>query len=513
MPLCVFDESNPMFGVTPVENLFLEEFMPRAPGDSVKVYLYGLKLCQNPGKEMTLSAVARALAMEEERVESAFVYWERKGLLRRLSDRPVSYAYVNLQKALLEGKLHGGDAALPYQDFNNALQDLFGDRLLHAEDYQRVYALMEDLELPQDVVLLLVEHLIKTSARKQKLTMNQLEKEARLWAKEGCTTKEAALDYLRTKTADYDGARQVVKQLGPRRPPSLDEEALYRKWTEEWGFSLEEVLRACAETTKIANPNFAYVDAVLKKRRGQNLRTPQQLEENERQRAGLREVLASLGAASATVTEELLGLYAGWQAQGFDQEALVLAAGYLQWQGRGTPQELETLLVAWQAEGLTQGRQVREHLDRSKAQNQALQALFRTAGIRRSPTREDRAQLKAWQDRGAGMELLLLAAEYARHADNPFAMMNGILSQWLAKDVRDADAARREHEARQAAGREQGGRSGVKPASGVAGAAGTAGGPGGWNDYPQRRYSKEELEALYDDLDELLAQQREDEPR
>ena len=91
MPLCVFDESNPMFGVTPVENLFLEEFMPRAPGDSVKVYLYGLKLCQNPGKEMTLSAVARALAMEEERVESAFVYWERKGLLRRLSDRPVSY--------------------------------------------------------------------------------------------------------------------------------------------------------------------------------------------------------------------------------------------------------------------------------------------------------------------------------------------------------------------------------------------------------------------------------------
>lgn len=60
------------------------------------------------------------------------------------------------------------------------------------------------------------------------------------------------------------------------------------------------------------------------------------------------------------------------------------------------------------------------------------------------------------------MELLLLAAEYARHADNPFAMMNGILSQWLAKDVRDADAARREHEARQAAGR-----GGAKPAAGA----------------------------------------------
>lgn len=150
------------------------------------------------------------------------------------------------------------------------------------------------------------------------------------------------------------------------------------------------MLRACAETTKIANPNFAYVDAVLKKRRGQNLRTPQQLEENERQRAGLREVLASLGAASATVTEELLGLYAGWQAQGFDQEALVLAAGYLQRQGRGTPQELETLLVAWAGRGLTQGRQVREHLDRSKAAKPGPAGAVPGRGDPQNPTREDR---------------------------------------------------------------------------------------------------------------------------
>lgn len=71
------------------------------------------------------------------------------------------------------------------------------------------------------------------------------------------------------------------------------------------------------------------------------------------------------------------------------------------------------------------------------------------------------------------MELLLLAAEYARHADNPFAMMNGILSQWLAKDVRDADAARREHEARQAAGR-----GGAKPAAGATGATGGRRRPG-----------------------------------
>ena len=61
MPLCRFDDSYAMFGATPVENLFLEEFMPRAPGDCVKVYLYGLKLCQDGGKDMSLSAVSHQL--------------------------------------------------------------------------------------------------------------------------------------------------------------------------------------------------------------------------------------------------------------------------------------------------------------------------------------------------------------------------------------------------------------------------------------------------------------------
>ena len=74
---------------------------------------------------------------------------------------------------------------------------------------------------------------------------------------------------------------------------------------------------------------------------------------------------------------------------------------------------------------------------------------------------------------------------------------------------RGAQGARGQAGGRPGAGRPQRGQARKR----VAGAAGTAGGPGGWNDYPQRRYSKEELEALYDDLDELLAQQREDEPR
>ena len=36
-------------GVTPIENIFINHYMPMARGDYVKVYLYGLKRCFNQG--------------------------------------------------------------------------------------------------------------------------------------------------------------------------------------------------------------------------------------------------------------------------------------------------------------------------------------------------------------------------------------------------------------------------------------------------------------------------------
>ena len=83
MAMCSFADRFSMFDVTPVENLFIEEYMLRAPGDYVKVYIYGLRLCYHPVKEASVTSIARALGLEEKTVMDAFAYWERVGVLRR----------------------------------------------------------------------------------------------------------------------------------------------------------------------------------------------------------------------------------------------------------------------------------------------------------------------------------------------------------------------------------------------------------------------------------------------
>ena len=109
MAFCAFDDSAALFDSTPVENMFITEYMLRAPGDFVKVYLYALMLCYHPSPRMSLSAMAKDLDMQEEDVERAFKYWARDGLVRQVGDNPVRFTLANLKQLTLTRAENPGD--------------------------------------------------------------------------------------------------------------------------------------------------------------------------------------------------------------------------------------------------------------------------------------------------------------------------------------------------------------------------------------------------------------------
>ena len=58
-----------MDSYTVVDNTFLNEFLPQASGNDVKVYLYGLGLCLNPNiEDNTLDVVSKVLGLTEDEV-------------------------------------------------------------------------------------------------------------------------------------------------------------------------------------------------------------------------------------------------------------------------------------------------------------------------------------------------------------------------------------------------------------------------------------------------------------
>ena len=114
MAFCSFDDSAALFDATPVENMFISEYMLRAPGDFVKVYLYGLMLCYHHSERMSLASMARDLDVTQEDIERAYRYWEREGLVRRTGDNPVRYMYFNLKQITLTRAEKPSDYFAPF---------------------------------------------------------------------------------------------------------------------------------------------------------------------------------------------------------------------------------------------------------------------------------------------------------------------------------------------------------------------------------------------------------------
>ena len=158
MAFCAFDDSAALFDSTPVENMFITEYMLRAPGDFVKVYLYALMLCYHPSPRMSLSAMAKDLDMQEEDVERAFKYWARDGLVRQVGDNPVCFTLANLKQLTLTQAENPGDKL--YNQKNVQLiqeAERILNRQLNVSEKNVILDWRDVLELPEEVVLMLLQ--------------------------------------------------------------------------------------------------------------------------------------------------------------------------------------------------------------------------------------------------------------------------------------------------------------------------------------------------------------------
>ena len=163
MPTFEAERGGLLWDATAVPNAFFCEYMPAAPDSHVKVYLYGL-MCAHGGAQEEgdlLDDVARSLALSRDEVESAMRYWERCRLVERVKDSPPVYRFLNVQQAMLKRREAPRDEA--YEAFAQAVYAAFGERRkLHGGETVLAYEWVEQLKLPAEVVLMLIQHMIAT---------------------------------------------------------------------------------------------------------------------------------------------------------------------------------------------------------------------------------------------------------------------------------------------------------------------------------------------------------------
>ncbi len=307
--------------MTPVDNLFFLEYMPDADGMFVKVYLFGLMQCYHPSLSDT--DMTDALGMSDAQIRCAFVYWQAKGLVRIRSDEPLTVEYL-----LTEQPAVTTAAPVKYRRFIESLNALLSPRSLDLREMKAMYDCIELYGLEEGAVLSLVAYCIEMKGKR--VSANYILTVAQEWSEKGVRTQEAAEQYVADCRVQKHGAAEVLRRWNKRRPPTVDEMALYDRWTSELGFDAETILAAAARMTDVASPTFAILNdrlAEMKENKVTDVQAMDAAAERENaDRAFAREVYARLGKIGAPDKTTVAQLAMFRSEKGISREAILLAA-------------------------------------------------------------------------------------------------------------------------------------------------------------------------------------------
>jgi hypothetical protein len=82
MSTFLFKNKNTRF--TPVSNVFIENYTPKARGEFVKVYLLGLKYCVSGEPGVNSQIMSSSLHLLETDVINAWNYWNESGVFKMI---------------------------------------------------------------------------------------------------------------------------------------------------------------------------------------------------------------------------------------------------------------------------------------------------------------------------------------------------------------------------------------------------------------------------------------------
>lgn len=258
--------------ITLISNHFIDNYLAEADGNSIKVYLYLLRIISRQTEHISIEAITRNCALSKREVLNAFSYWEQKGLLATQTDHAGTLSGLRLfepAERLTAAAAATQESGLSAETFpepdDTILQNLvliaeqYCQRPLTSLDVNRIAYFYEDLNFSPDLIEYLYEH----CATIGNCSTRYVETVAISWADKGISTVEQAkLEGQQFKREFFT----ILKAYGITNRTPIENEVRYMKhWLNDYKFTTELICEACRRTiAAIGSPKFAYTDSILK---------------------------------------------------------------------------------------------------------------------------------------------------------------------------------------------------------------------------------------------------------
>lgn len=286
-------------GDTPIENIFLNDYMPMANGTYVKVYLLGYKYANDRDSniEVDNKTIAKHLQIPLEDVLGAWDFWQEKGIIvKEDEDEKINYRvkFLNLKQLLI--KNNSGvftkqeqykKVELEHKDFIEANRMPVINTMFNTIDYilrrqtvpmekKRILSWISNYNMNPDVIEKAFFYAVE---RKGIRKINYVEGIIRQWYDEGLTSIEAVNEKFETQDERFYRYNKVMTSLGLSHKGINDGDLkIIDKWFDTYKYSMEIVLKGCERSSNISNVTVKYIDGVISSWNEKGIKTVEDIE-------------------------------------------------------------------------------------------------------------------------------------------------------------------------------------------------------------------------------------------
>ncbi len=482
MGLCSFSSSLVMDGTTSVDNAFINEFLPKAPDGYVKVYLYGLSQCTNPySDDNSLSSMSIILKMTEDEIIDAYSYWQDMGIVQIISNDPIEIKYLPI-------KSHSGSAKLrvksQYEDFNNQVQQILSGRMIRPNEYNEYYHLIESYHFEPEALVMIIKYC--TTLKNTSVNYPYILTVARSFEQEGIKSA-AALEakFLEQERAGKE-IKEVLSTLGLKRDADLEERNMYLKWINTYGFAQGTILEVAKLQKK--KGGFAKLDESLKKYAEQKLFSMEDIasfnESKESMFTLAREISKTIGLYYQNLESVVDTYITDWLKKGYDSETLKAIATYCFKQSIRTLEGVNSIICKFFKLGLVSLQSINEYIQGLANIDNNIREVLDNCKITRLVNTYDRDFYNTWTSAwNFTHEIIMLVAASSAGKSQPIQYMNKVLSNFYAEKISDITVIKKRLENMNISTPSTNNNTALN--------------------YEMRDYKKEELDALFDSLDDI----------
>lgn len=441
MSFCKLSSDFSKNGYTQLENNFIVEFVPSINPLTLKVYLYGLYLCQN-GIDHTIKDFEQTFDLSEDDIISLFKSLEELNLVDCIEIDPIEIRYLPVKNSSLFLKKFD---VKKFKTFNVKSQELL-KRQIDINEYNQYYYQIEKHNLDEDAVVRVIEYCV--SKKGDTVSANYILTVLRNWAMEGIKTIEQVDARILNEERYNDDIKLILTTLGTKRACTMEEKSIFLDWTTKLGFSLD-ALTHLAKITKSKKGNFLKLNALVNKCYELNKFSTKEIDDYfamEEEYYNIAKVICrNLGVHYDNLSIVVETYVSNWCNLGFDQNALAKLSMYCFTSGIKTLQGLNSTVNKMFKLGIVTSEAIDIYINELNCFDDKIEEIIAEFGLGRNVNKFDRSLYSTWvNDWNMPTDIIDYAVKLSKDKLQPMQFLNRVLSIYHNKNITTVEEAKQE---------------------------------------------------------------------